>query len=629
MAAGDARGVEMLREAEVIQADGTLRGAAAAVAMCYLTDGQADKIALAWSRAEAGLLTRAIRAGLDELHAGRAGFEPETGGGFAGLKPGDRIRFIASARWQKDRPGRHAPPRIRAGETAELVGRDGGRLRLRIEGRSPQTGRMDVRDVLYAPNSELPDWRFAFAGTIHGEMGRAHDSVHLLAAPGLNRQVLAAGLNLHLLDLTVTVPCAAARLGEVMGRILRRTASAPSVIDYGFDASLGAREALRGQVYQEAAGGGRTGMARAVARLCDLAGLAGDPGAAARVLPRGLEGAVLAEVIGAAILHDGAAPEGEDRLAVERVVRDMSDARAWRRVLGRVPSTLPGAADDLAAAVAGRDGAARLLTPARILARGALTAQAMGEDRVAALFERGLSLYGKRAGAARLLGRPGDLVAPQRDRQTEFAWPDPGLRPERGRSAVIGPPRGQRRQRWRLDIGRLLGDVPRADTIMAEQVLEGLAGMFGLGPRAGRARRPGRHAAGRYAAWQAAERSGAGGYAISAGAGRHATPAEQVPEANRVVAPRRAPVSGPELHAGPADAEADLASPVSDYTDGATARFVRALTAGENGGGGGICRCCTANGLRADGSYTRRQQGASIAASGRYCPDAEEGRHPQ
>ena len=565
VAAGDARGVEMLRDAGVIHADGTLRDAAAAVAMEYLTDGQGDKIALAWSRAEADLLTRAIRAGLDELHAGRAGFEPETGGVFAGLKPGDRIRFIAAGRWQKDRPGRHAPPRIRAGETAELVGRDGGRLRLRIEGRSPQTGRMDVRDVVYAPNSELPDWRFAFAGTIHGEMGRAHDSVHLLAAPGLNRQVLAAGLNLHLLDLTVTVPCAAARVGEVMGRILRRTASAPSVIDYGFDASLGAREALRGQVYQEAAGG--TGMARAVARLRDLAGLAGDPGAAARVLPRGLEGAVLAEVIGAAILHDGAVPEGEDRLAVERVVRDMSDPRAWRRVLRRVPSTLPGAADDLAAAVAGRDGAARLLTPARILARGALTAQAMGEDRVAALFERGLGLYGKRAGAARLLGRPEDLVAPQRDTRTEFAWPDRGLRPERGRSAVIGPPRGQRRGRWRLDIGRLLGDVPRADTIMAEQVLEGLAGMFGLGPRAGRARRPGQHAAVRYAAWQAAERSGAGGYA---------TPAEQVREANRVVAPHPEPVSGPELHAGRVDAEADLASPVSDYTDGATTRIVRA-----------------------------------------------------
>ena len=576
VAAGDARGVEMLREAEVIHGGGTVRDAAAAVAMEYLTDGQADKIALAWSRAEADLLTRAIRAGLDELHPFRAGFEPETGGAFAGLKPGDRIRFIAAGRWQKDRPGRHAPPRIRAGETAELVGRDGGRLRLRIdEGRNPQTGRMDVRDVLYAPNSELPDWRFAFAGTIHGEMGRARDSVHLLAAPGLNRQVLAAGLNLHLLDLTVTVPCAAARVGEVMGRILRRTASAPSVIDYGFDTSLGAREALRGEVYQEAPGapGGGAGMARAVVRLRDLAGLAGDPRPAAAVLPRGLEGEVLAEVIGAAILHDGAAPEGEDRLAVERVVRDISDPRAWRRVLRTVPSTLPGAADDLAATVAGRDGAGRLLTPARILARGALTAQAMGEDRVAALFERGLGLYGKRATAARLLGRPEDLVAPQRDRQTEAAWPDPAVRPERGRSAVTGPPRGRSRQRWRLDIGRLLGDVPRADTIIAEQVLEGLAGMFGLGPRAGRSRRPARQAA-RYAAWQAADRSG-GGHAISAGDGWHTTPPEQVPEASRVVAGRHEPVPAPGLDTGPADAEADVPSTLPDYTDGELQKFLR------------------------------------------------------
>ena len=221
-----------------------------------------------------------------------------------------------------------------------------------------------------------------------------------------------------------------------------------------------------------------------------------------------------------------------------------------------------------------------LLAPARILARGALTAQAMGEDRVAALFERGLGLYGKRATAARLLGRPEDLVAPQRDRQTEAAWPDPAvrperrLRPERRRSAVIGPPRGRPRQRWRLDIGRLLGDVPRADTIIAEQVLEGLAGMFGLGPRAGRSRRPARHAALRYAAWQAADRSG-GGHAISAGDDRYAIRPEQVPEANRVVAGRHEPVSGPGLHTGPADAEADVPSTLPDYTDGELQKFLR------------------------------------------------------
>ena len=285
----------MLREAEVLHGGGTLRGAAAAVAMRYVTDGQADRIALAWSGAEADLLTRAIRAGLDELHAGRAEFEAETGGGFAGLKPGDRIRFIASDRLAEGPPWQGCaaayPGRARQqslwGATADAC----GFVLMKAATRRPV--RMDVRDVLYAPNAELPDWRFAFAGTIHGEMGRAHNSVHILAGPGLNRQVLAAGLNLHLLDLTVTVPCAAARVGEVMGRILRRRCSAPSVIDYGFDASLGAREALRGQVYQEAAGGGHTGMARAVARLRDLAGLdkrsaaAGSAGAAARSGGRG------------------------------------------------------------------------------------------------------------------------------------------------------------------------------------------------------------------------------------------------------------------------------------------------------------------------------------------------------
>ena len=118
---------------------------------------------------------------------------------------------------------------------------------------------------------------------------------------------------------------------------------------------------------------------------------------------------------------------------------------------------------------------------------------------------------------------------------------------------------------------------------MAEQVLEGLAGMFGLGPRAGRARRPGRHAAGRYAAWQAAERSGAGGYAISAGvADAEADLASRVSDYTdgataRFVRARQAKMASE--YAGVADAEADLASPVSDYTDGATARFVRARQA--------------------------------------------------
>ena len=97
--------------------------------------------------------------------------------------------------------------------------------------------------------------------------------------------------------------------------------------------------------------------------------------------------------------------------------------------------------------------------------------------------------------------------------------------------------------------------------------------MFGLGPRAGRSRRPARQAA-RYAAWQAADRSG-GGHAISAGDGWHTTPPEQVPEASRVVAPHPEPVPAPGLDTGRVDAEADVPSTLPDYTDGEWQKVLR------------------------------------------------------
>ena len=497
IAAGDGSGVEVLRNQGILQAGGTARGAAAALATRYLMDRSSDKIALAWSRSEVALLTRAIRAGLDEVTPSRAGFVPEAEGAFAGLKPGDQIRFVASAPWQEGRSGKDVSPRIRAGMRAELLRRDDeGRMHLRLE------GRQGVTDVTYTPEAELPDWRFDFATTIHGEMGRAHDSVHMLASVGMNRQVLASGMNLHLGALSVTMPCAEKRLPDVMAGILRRDASAPSVMDYGFEPSLGAREALRGHVFEAAP----DGTARAVERLREIAGLARrDTQAADKVLPRGLDGEVLAEVIGAMILHEGAAPAGSDRLAVERVVSDISDPRAWRNLLKQVPGSLPRAADDLARSCAGTDGAGQALTPARIMARGALIGRALGEERVATLFERGLVLYGKRADAARLLGRPEDLVPPKRVRRPEKASPGlragsaPAIRPERRQIAERkGLVRRSRRGKWRIDIARLLGETPRAEQVIAEQILEDMAGMFGLG---GKARAKGSVL--RYAAWRA------------------------------------------------------------------------------------------------------------------------------
>ena len=474
VAAGDMDGIRTLQGQGVIHAGGGLKATAAAVAERYVAGLKADEklpdignagvdqdgdkfrshIALAWSRSEVDMLTVAIRRRLDEVDPHRARFEPETEGSFAGLKPGDRIRFVASTPWSEERPPVDAPPRIRAGETAEFLGRDEhGHMHLLIDGRS------GMRGVVFTAEAEMPEWHYAFANTIHGAMGRTHDSVHLLASRGMNRQVLASALNLHKEDLTkaseappyhegrqsrpeaseappylarqedltVTVPCAEKRLSKVMETILRRDASARSVVDYGFDPSLGAREALRGHVHEEAA----DTTVRAVERLRVIAGL--EARSERSAMPGGLGSEVLAEVIGALILHEGRAPRGEERLAVERVVTDMSDHRAWGRIRGQVPTGLPAEADTLAREHAGEDGEGRLLTTARILARGALVARATGEERLATLFERGLVLYGKRADAARLLGRPEDLVPPRDRADPAMArstgsrcWPQPG-----------------------------------------------------------------------------------------------------------------------------------------------------------------------------------------------------------
>ena len=63
--------------------------------------------------------------------------------------------------------------------------------------------------------------------------------------PTRHRQVLAAGLNLHLDHLSVTVPVDEERVESTLTSVLRRDASAVSVLDYGFDPSLGVIEAQR------------------------------------------------------------------------------------------------------------------------------------------------------------------------------------------------------------------------------------------------------------------------------------------------------------------------------------------------------------------------------------------------
>ena len=306
----------------------------------------------------------------------------------------------------------------------------------------------------------------------------------------MSRQLLATGARLHRESLRIVAPVEEDALQGAMTRIVARDATPESVLDHGFDPALGAREAMRGRG-REIERPAPKEVSGALAQLREIARL-GDPDPRDAPLG-GLEGEVMAEVIGAAVLRHGEAPDGRDRLALESHVEALADPASWRRILKQSPSGTVREADALAVQVAGTvpgDDSGRAPTPARILARGALTARAMGEDAVADLFEDGLGLYGRRASLARALGRPRELVA---DRATEDEIRAERLREAadragRTREAVdrAAPPKRQTARRSRgLDVTRMLDDLDMSEERLAEEA-------FGIFlPRRRRAR-PGR-----------------------------------------------------------------------------------------------------------------------------------------
>ncbi len=264
-----AEGALAALEAEGVIVSGTTpRKAVEVLAEAYVRDGSRDRVALAWSRAEVAALTSAIRRRLDHEREDRRSWVDGTEGLFQDLRPGDRIRFL-TANGRLGGAGRteQGGPFVRAGEEAVLVGRtDGGALLMEIGAGA------SAREVVWRPGDRVPEWRFSFAGTIHGELGRRPESVHLLASPGMNRQLLVSAMNLHGTDLNVVVPAAEGRKLEVLSRILRRDASARSALDYGFAPALAGREALRGYVTAvDHPAAGR--VAAAVERLRSMAGL--------------------------------------------------------------------------------------------------------------------------------------------------------------------------------------------------------------------------------------------------------------------------------------------------------------------------------------------------------------------
>ncbi|WP_419738644.1 AAA family ATPase [Ruegeria sp.] len=450
-----------LQRTGALLAGGTARRAIDVLADSYVSDPAPDRIALTWSRADAQAATRAIRSRLDHVDPARAALAAD-----APLKPGDRIRFMAGTPWVPPaaRGARWAADRIHAGERGEVLGPDPetGELALRLTARDGVT----TRDIGLCEKTRLPDWDYAFAGTIHGEGARVRDHVHLLVSPGMSRQVLAAGAAAHLEKLRLVVPSSEAGMEDMLNRILQREGRAESVLDYGFDPALGAREAMRGRSVESDAGAA-SGLEAAITRLARLAGI--DRAAPVAALDPGLEREVLAEVIGAAILRAGQAPDGTHRLALERYTQALTAPRDWRRILRQVPADLPARADDLAASSAGRDGAGRLLPASRLLARGALAARWFGEEDVATLFEDGLTLYGQRAETARVHGRAEELVREPGQERPAPVYPDPSNRPQKPqqRARSVRP-----RRRSRSAFNQIMAGVQASDEQVARMALE-------------------------------------------------------------------------------------------------------------------------------------------------------------
>ena len=461
------RALDALIEDGCVVAGRDRRRAVADIAKAWVADDSWSKVALAWSNRDVDALNAAIRKRLDVDDPSRREFEPDADGPVKDLKPGDRIRFTA---WTPRDSGFPEELRFHAGELAEHQGRDRtGATRFRVRGRDGA-----VRDVSVPQGTEIPDWRFGFAGTIAGETGRPAESVHMLATPGMSRQLLATGARLHRESLRIVAPVEDGALQRAMTKIVERDATPESVLDHGFDPALGAREAMRGRSTEIEPSAPRQ-VSGALARLREIARL-GDPDPSEAPL-RGLEGEVMAEVIGAAVLRHGDAPDGRDRLALESHVEALANPASWRRILKQSPSGTVREAEELAVQVAGTvpgDGSGRAPTAARILARGALTARAMGEDAVADLFEDGLRLYGRRASLARALGRSRELVA---DRATEDEiradrMREAADRAGRTREAVdrAAPARRQTARKSRgLDVTRMLDDLDMSEERLAEE----------------------------------------------------------------------------------------------------------------------------------------------------------------
>ncbi len=394
---------QSLMDAGVMQAGGTRSASIAKLAADFVADPNFDKIALAHSRVDVAALNQEIRICLDQRNPERTvsvggGSQPSEGT-LGDLRVGDRIvlasQYKSGKQW------------FRAGTSFE-VERQSGQGDHSVILRS---GAGDSAQYLKFEGEDADfEYRMGFASTVHGEKGRGRASVHMLATPGMSKNIFYTGAALHKHSLNVVLPASNDTLKQAVQAIMQTPDTVSSVLDYGFDALAHAREAVKLDGSKELLEPNKLvdGFDRVIDWVADrLDGGADQPDLPSRAVR--LRALVVAELISArGDMGDGRHGfTAADRSKVERNVDQLINRRAWDRLLGSFGRE---ASTDNVLDRFGEDASTQDRMVARILERGATAAKAAKDDGLREWF----------AGAAKALElRVENSVEPTRERAVE------------------------------------------------------------------------------------------------------------------------------------------------------------------------------------------------------------------
>lgn len=441
--------LKALDNENVLWAGGNLRGAVERIAEDFVGDARFDRVAVARSQAEADAMNEAVRDRLDVSDPRRRPYIKESGGRLAGLRCGDRIRLmekfpgmagLSRSTAGSDPYGDSDSQTIGAGVSAEVHSRNqDGDLKLRF-----QTDEAS-QDLIIAPSVSVPNWRFAFAGTVESEMPSSRASVHVLVSHGMTRQSLLSAMDMHIQDLNVVVPVPISEKLEYLEETLKRSTPERIWPVFGFEQSLTAREAAQGAppILSQRS----DGIMEAVARIRRAAGLSDR--ALPEAFPPGIAGEVLADVLSASVLKVGEPPSGRERLAFEMLSNTFADFEEWPRILRQMPKSLPRQADTFARMIVGSETNDAIPKQASIAAMWMLVARMYGENGIADQLEAGLTLFGTRARIAGLYAKTEERAKNTADEQSQVT-----------KGEIL-----------KSDVRSILADVPQAEEKAAYETL--------------------------------------------------------------------------------------------------------------------------------------------------------------